>query len=116
MSKNFTLASTPKVWWPVDVVRAVDGGKTETFRFRAQIEKLSAQDLESIKSGTGEDAGIIRGQIHDWAEVFDGEGNQVPFDDDALDAALDDLDVVDALRNAVMEVSHGRGARKNSRK
>jgi len=116
MGKTFTLASKPRVWWPVEVVRAVDGGKTETFRFRAQVEKLSAEDIESLKEGDGDDVAVIRNRIHDWSEVYDGEGNAVPFDTDALDEALDDLDVRDALRSAVMEVSYGRGARKNSKK
>ena len=116
MGKTFTIATKPKVWWPVEVIRAADGGKTETFRFRAFIEKLSAADLEQIKDSSDDDIAIIRNRIHDWDEVFDDQGEKVAFDEDALDAAMDDLDVRDGLRSAVMEVSYGRGARKNSRK
>ncbi|MCG5538945.1 hypothetical protein [Halorhodospira sp. 9622] len=95
------------LWWPIEYQEPSSGGGRATQRFQARLQPLTASELEELD--TLDIPSLLRGHVLDWSEVFDAEGNALPFSADALEQALQLIPVRGALASALFDASNGVG-------
>ena len=108
------LAKERRFTWPVKVTRP-DAGQWQQFEFTAHFRAFTKADLDKLVGGTIDGEATIRAHLVGWEGVQDGDGQPLPFNDESLDAALSDIDVLRGLIEALGEAASGGAEVKNSK-
>ena len=109
----FKLATKNTVTWPVTVSIPADGGTTTKATFSVEFQVRTQEDFERI---VREGADQLQEAVCGWKDgaVLDGEGQPIPYSDEAKAALLNIPYVRVALFTALHEINQGRAAaRKN---
>lgn len=109
------LTTKRRFSWPVYVHRPKEG-EFSIQQFTAHFEALTRDELNQIAAGEIDPERVLRDKLQGWEGVTDEQDQPVPCEGEALDQALEDVDVFRGLLNALMEASSGEAGRKNSRK
>jgi hypothetical protein len=89
----FVLKQSDTYSWPVAFDLPVDGGRHERQTFDGEFKRLPQSRIreigQQIEAGEIIDGAIAAEVLVGWSGVTDGDGNDVPFSQKALDQMLD---------------------------
>lgn len=98
---------------PVEVKTPQDGGGYLVETLQVKLKILTRSRLREIieQSQTGEisDDDIAREVVEGWTDYLDENGEQIPFNSDALAELLDNPFVPSAIAGAVVKMYSGEG-------
>ncbi|STQ75540.1 hypothetical protein [Grimontia hollisae] len=97
--------------WPVKVVVPAEGGKTESFDIKLDVEVVDTETFNTL-SRQGDGAFMAR-VVKGWSGVGDEAGNEVPFNDENLAAVSKDPLFGAAVMRAYLQLASGQAATKN---
>lgn len=112
--------NTPKVvtGWPVFIPQAADGGRSDEFKTTFDFEILSQAEHDAVVKAGAEkdgnvDSAIMLRVVQGWGGMVDEDKNDVPFDKEALEEAVEQTNVRQAF---ITEYMRARTGQKASRK
>lgn len=108
------LAKERRFTWPVKVTRP-DGGQWQQFEFTAHFRAITRDELAQITGNTLNAVALVRNHLVGWEGVQDSDGQPLAFNDESVDAALSDIDVLRGLVESLTEASAGGAELKNSK-
>ncbi|MHB1098251.1 MAG: hypothetical protein ACYCZR_01735 [Burkholderiales bacterium] len=90
----FRIALEPTYTIPVEIDIP---GKSPKPSFDATFRRLSKSEYQGLMESNPNPSELAREVLVGWRGVVDGEGREIPFSAEALDALLDILPVADSI-------------------
>lgn len=128
----FVLSKSATYTWPVNIETATDGGKQRRESFTAEFRRLDQSRIDEINiiaarrqrqlegkepinpADDISDLEIANEILAGWSDIFDADGEQVPFTESAKKELIEIPTVAHSLCKAFVESMSGGAKRKNS--
>jgi acetyl-CoA acetyltransferase len=118
----FKLIKDREVLWPVDIRTQVDGGTVDVERVQVRFKLMTRSEqaayfvrLRAVQNDAPDAMEQLKAIVDDelakritgWENVYDADGNPVPFSADNLAILLDIQPAFEAVRDALTAASTG---------